>query len=71
MWKELRACHVSNGRVHMNHFVAQNVYMSDFGTMGEGSKIPKSRIFEISILKLAVSLQNIDNFKFKWSVVFK
>ena len=39
--------------------------------MGESSKFPKSRNFEISILKNAVCQLNIYNFKFKWSVVLR
>ena len=39
--------------------------------MGESSKRPKSWTFEISILKLAVCLLNIHNFKIKWSIVLR
>ena len=37
--------------------------------MGESSKFQKSWTFEIQILKLAVCLQSVYNFKFKWSIV--
>ena len=36
--------------------------------MGESSKFQKSRTFEIQILKLAVCLQSVNSFKFKWSI---
>ena len=40
-------------------------------SMGESLKCPKSWTFKISILKLAVCLVNIHNFKIKWSVVLR
>ena len=36
--------------------------------MGESSKFQKSWTFEIQILKIAVYLQSVNNFKFKWSI---
>ena len=39
--------------------------------MGESSKFPKPRTFETPILKLAECPLNIDNFKFKWSIVLR
>ena len=36
--------------------------------MGESSKFQKALTFEIQILKLAVCLQSVNNFKFKWSI---
>ena len=39
--------------------------------MGESSKLPKSLTFETQILKLAVYQLNINNYQFKWSIVFR
>ena len=40
----------------------QNIFM------GESSKFQKSWTFKIQILKLVVCLQNVNNFKLKWSI---
>ena len=40
-----------------------------FTSIDESSKFLKSRTLEILILKLAVGLQNLYNFNFKWSIV--
>ena len=40
---------------------------AEFIDMGESSKFQKSWTFEIQILKLALWLQIVNNFKFKWS----
>ena len=36
--------------------------------IGESSNFPKSLTFVIQILKLAVCLQSVNNFEFKWSI---
>ena len=47
--------------------IVYGVFMLGPGFMSESSKFKKSWTFEIQILKLAVCLQSVRNFKFKWS----
>ena len=45
-----------------------NTYPVSAMYMGESSKFQKSWTFKIQILKLAVCLQSVNNFIFKWSI---
>ena len=45
--------------------------ITSYIVMGESSKFTKSWTSEIQILKLAICLQILTIFKFKWSIVFR
>ena len=51
-------------------YVNKHTLVIEYNSMGESCKLKKNpELYNIQIFKLSVYLQNINNFKFKWSRV--